>query len=171
MKPRITEALSLKLVGCVYYGNPFHSHKGGSIKNEIGRLWERFGKTYSKHINELKSIIVEENVAWEAHIQTEECATTKEYTVFAGIQVTRPPAKPIDFFYKEFPETKYAVFRLKGQEFSEGVGYIYSEWLPASKYKESYGYMLWRYDESTKSLDDPACILEAYIPVEEKKVD
>jgi len=171
MKPRITEPISLKLVGCIYYGNPFHSHEAGSIKNEIGRLWERFGKIYSKHVDELKNVIVEENVAWEAHIQTEEYAATKEYTVFAGIQVGESPTSPIDFFYKELPETKYAVFKLKGQEFSEGVGYIYSEWLPASKYRESHGYMLWRYDEKTKDLDDPDCILEAYIPIEEKKVD
>jgi AraC family transcriptional regulator len=171
MKPRVTKPISLKLVGCVYYGDPFHSHKEGSIKNEIGRLWERFGKTYSAHIDELKDIIVEKNAAWEAHIQTEEYVTSKEYTVFAGIQVSEPPTSPIDFFYKELPKTKYAVFKLKGSEFPAGLEYIYNEWLPASEYKESHGYMLWRYDEKTKGLDDPDCILEAYIPIEEKKVD
>lgn len=171
MKPHVTEPMTLKLLGCIYYGDPFHSHKEGSIKNEIGRLWERFGKTYALHMDELKNVIVEGNVAWEAHIQTEQYASTKEYTVFAGIQVTKPPTTPIDFFYKELPETRYAVFRIKGQEFSEGVSYIYGEWLPASKYSESHGYMLWRYDEQTKDLDDPDCILEAYIPIEEKQVD
>lgn len=171
MKPRITKALSLKLLGCVYYGDPFHSHKGGSIKNEIGRLWERFEKTYSKHIEELKNVIVENTVAWEAHIQTEDYVTSKEYTVFAGIQVSEPPTTPIDFFYKELPKTKYAVFKLKGNEFPKGLAYIYNEWLPTSEYKESHGYMLWRYDEKTKGLADPDCVLEAYIPVEEKNVD
>ena len=172
MKPHITEPISLKLLGCVYYGDPCHSHEAGSIKNEVGRLWERFGKTCSKHISELGGIVVEENVAWEAHIQTEEDVTSKEYTVFAGIQVREPPTVPIDFFYKEFPATKYAVFKVKGTDFVNGLAYIYSEWLPASGYKESYGYMLWRYDEKTKSLDDPDCVLEAYIPItEEKQVD
>ncbi|MGD2066593.1 MAG: GyrI-like domain-containing protein [Candidatus Bathyarchaeota archaeon] len=171
MKSHITKSISLKLLGCVYYGDPFHSHEAGSIKNEIGRLWERFGRTYSKHIDELKSIIVEENVGWEAHIQTEEYVTTNEYTIFAGIQVTEPPTNPLSFFYKELPTTKYAVFKLKGKDFPTGLAYIYSEWLPASEYKESHGYMLWRYDEKTKGLDDPDCILEAYIPIEEKHVD
>jgi AraC family transcriptional regulator len=165
MKPRVTEPISLKLLGCVYYGDPFHSHKGGSIKNEIGRLWERFGRTCSAHIDELKSIIVEKNVMWEAHIQTEEYVTSKEYTVFAGIQVSAPPTSPIEFFYKELPKTRYAVFKLKGNEFSTGLDYIYNEWLPASEYRESHGYMLWRYDEKTKSFDDPDCILEVYIPI------
>jgi AraC family transcriptional regulator len=72
MKPHITEPISLKLLGCVYYGDPCHSHEAGSIKNEIGHLWERFGKNYSKHVNELQNVTVDKNVAWEAHIQTEE---------------------------------------------------------------------------------------------------
>jgi AraC family transcriptional regulator len=170
MKPQITEPFTLKLLGCVYYGDPFRNYKEGSIKNEIGRLWERFGKTYSKHVNELQNVIVDKNVAWEAHIQTEEYATSKEYTIFAGIQVTESSTSTIDFFYKELPKTKYAVFKLKGNEFSTGLAYIYNTWLPASDYKESHGYMLWRYDQETKDLDDPDCVLEAYIPVEEKTV-
>ena len=171
MKPRITEPFTLKLLGSVYYGDPFHSHKGGSIKNEIGRLWERFEKTYSKQITTLQNVIVDKNVAWEAHIQTEEYATTKEYTVFAGIEVTKPLVAPIDFFYKELSATKYAVFKLMGNDFVNGLAYIYNTWLPRSEYTESHGYMLWWYDEKTKNLDDPDCILEAYIPVEEKTVD
>lgn len=43
-------------------------------------------------------------------------------------------------------------------------------WLPDSEYKEAHGYMLWRYDEKTKDLDDPDCILEAYIPTEKKRL-
>jgi len=171
MKPHITEPLSLKLLGVVYHGDPFHSHKEGSVKNEIGRLWERFYKTYSAHINEIKQISVEKNVAWEAHIQTGEYETTGEYTVFAGIEVAKQAATLINFFYKELPKTRYAVFKLKGNDFVNGLDYIYNTWLPASKYQESHGYMLWRYDEKTKELDDPECILEAYIPVEEKNVD
>jgi AraC family transcriptional regulator len=171
MKPHITEPISLKLLGCVFYGDPFHSYKEGSIKNEIGRLWERFEKTYSTHIDALKDITVQKDVAWEAHIQTDEYENTKDYTIFAGVEVTKPSATPIGFFYKELPTTKYAVFKLKGNDFVTGLGYIYNEWLAASKYKESHGYMLWRYDEKTKDLTDPDCILEAYIPIEEKNVD
>lgn len=171
MKPQITEPISLKLLGCVFYGNPFHSHEGGSIKNEIGRLWERFGKKFAAHAEELEKIIVEKGVGWEVHIQTEEYSDTKEYTIFAGVEVSKPSEVPIDFFYKQLPITKYAVFQLKGNDFVNGLDYVYNNWLPASKYKESYGYMLWRYDEKTKDLNDPDCVLEAYIPVEEKKVD
>lgn len=171
MKPHITDPISLKLLGYVFYGDPFHSHKEGNVKNEIGRLWERFGKTCTTHFAALENIIVEKGVAWEAHIQTGEYKNTKDYTIFAGIQVTKPSAEPVDFFYKELPTTKYAVFKLKGNDFVNGLGYIYGEWLPASKYKESHGYMIWRYDEQTKDLNDPECVLEAYIPVEEKNVD
>ena len=171
MKPHITEPISLKLLGCVYYGDPCHSYEAGSIKNEVGRLWERFGRIFSAHFKVLESIIVEKGVAWEAHIQTEDYTNTQEYTVFAGIEVTDPPVEPLDFFYKKLPTTKYAVFKLKGNDFVNVVKHIYSEWLPASKYKESHGYMLWRYNEKTKDLSDPECILEAYIPVEEKNVD
>ncbi len=171
MKPQITEPISLKLLGCVFYGNPFHNHKEGSIKNEIGRLWERFGKICSAHADELKNIIVEQGVAWEAHIQTEQYTKANEYTIFAGVEVSKPSEVPVDFFYKQLPTTKYAIFKLKGNDFVNGLGNIYNQWLPASKYQESYGYMLWRYNETTKDLNDPDCVLEAYIPVEEKKVD
>jgi AraC family transcriptional regulator len=171
MKPRITTPISLKLLGVVYYGDPFHSHEGGNVKNEIGRLWKRFYKTYTTHIDELKEVTVEQNVAWEAHIQTEEYENTSEYTIFAGIEVTKPTSPPLGFFYKELPKTRYAVFKLKGNDFMTGLDYIYNKWFPTSKYKESHGYMLWRYDEKTKDLDDPECTLEAYIPVEEKNID
>ena len=171
MRPLITKPLSLKLLGCIYYGNPFHSQQEGSIKNEIGLLWGRFYKTYSTHRTKLEEITVEKNVFWEAHIQTEEYTNTKEYTVFAAIQVNMPTAIPIFFFYKELPNTKYAVFTIKGHEFISSLNYIYSNWLPASKYTESHGYMLWRYDHKSKNLDDPDCILQAYIPIEEKEID
>ena len=171
MKPRLTEPFSIKLLGCVFYGDPFHSHKEGDVKNEIGRLWERFGKTYHSHAVELKELLAEPNVAWEAHIQTEEYSETQEYTIFAGVEVTKPASTPIGFFYKELPKTRYAVFQLKGNDFTTGLAYIYNTWLPASRYKESHGYMLWRYDEKTKDLNDSDCVLEAYIPVEEKNVD
>lgn len=171
MKPRVTKPISLKLFGCAYHGAPFHSHREGSTKNEIGRLWERFYKIYSAHLDELKNIVAEENVAWEAHIQTAEYANTKEYTIFAGIQVREPAATPIEFFYKELPQTKYAVFRIKGKEFITSLDYIYNTWLPNSKYTESQSYMLWRYDEKTKALGDPDCVLMAYIPIEERRID
>ena len=171
MKPQITEPISLKLLGSVFYGNPFHSHEGGSIQNEIGRLWERFGTKFAAHVKELEKIIVENGVGWEVHIQTEEYPDTKDYTIFAGIEVSKPSEVPVDFFYKQLPTTKYAVFQLKGNDFVNGLDYVYNNWLPNSEYKESHGYMLWRYDEKCRDLSDPDCVLEAYIPVEAKKVD
>jgi AraC family transcriptional regulator len=171
MKPLITEPLTLHLIGCVYYGDPFHSYEAGSIKNEIGRLWERFEKIYSKHTEEFRKVTVDEKVAWEAHIQTEEYNETKEYTIFAGMEVSKPISNPIDLFYKKLPLTRYAIFRIKGENFVKILNYIYSEWFQTSKYQESYSYMLWRYDEMYKDLDDPQSELQAYIPVEEKKVD
>ena len=171
MKPRVTEPISLKLLGCVFYGDPFHSYKEGSIQNEIGLLWERFEKTVSNHIDEIQRIAVEKNVAWEAHIQTQEYENTKKYSIFAGIEVNDPATTPINFFYKELPRTRYAVFEIKGNTFTTGLEYIYNTWLPASEYKEAHGYMLWRYDEKTKNLEDPDCVLEAYIPIEEKNSD
>jgi len=39
----------LKLIGCVYYGDPFHSKEGWNIENEIGILWKRFMNLCEKH--------------------------------------------------------------------------------------------------------------------------
>ena len=169
LEPCITKPMTMKLIGCVYYGDPFHSHEEGSIENEIGRLWKRFSRIYSMYTNEIKKVLVDEKVAWEAHIQTEEYEKKKDYTVFTGIEVNEPVSIPIDFFYKKLPKTKYAVFKMKGREFITGLDYIYNKWLRTSEYKESHGYMLWRYDEKTKELDDPQSELQAYIPVEEKE--
>lgn len=167
--PVITEKTTLTLAGCVFYGDPIGSHGEGSTENEIGRLWERFMCLSRAYQEQLSCISVEEGVAWEAHIQSEESDEPNEYTVFAGVEVKEPPPLPLAFFYKVLPDTKYAVFTLKAGEFSIGLNQIYGEWLPSSGYRESHTYMLWRYDvETFRGLDDPESVIQAYIPVEEK---
>jgi AraC family transcriptional regulator len=171
LTPHITQPTAKKLLGCVYYGDPFHSYAEGSTENEIGRLWTRFGRIYSIHLSVLNQVRIEENVAWEAHIQTEEYDETKEYTVFVGIEVREPPARPIALFYKTFPKTRYAIFTIKSEEFITSLEYIYNIWLPHSTYQESHSYMLWRYDEQSTDFTDPHSILQAFIPIEEKTID
>ena len=167
-RPMITEKIALTLAGCVFYGDPIGSHGAGSTENEIGRLCERFMRLSKEHREQLNSVTVEEGVAWEAHIQSEKSDEPNEYTVFVGIEVNEPPPIPLGFFYKALPGTRYTVFTLKAEEFTIGLDWIYSEWLPSSKYHESHTYMLWRYDmETFRGFEDSDSVIQAYIPVEE----
>ena len=76
VKPIIIEHKILKLLGCVYYGNPFHSAEEWSYENEIGKLWNRFGELTYKYSKLLKGISIDRDIAYEVHLEPEEFKKT-----------------------------------------------------------------------------------------------
>ena len=168
MEPIILEVKSFKLLGCVYYGDPFHSAKGWDPKNEIGNTWNRFGYLYGKY-KEFLDRIREGNVfGYEVHIEPGDYTKKKKFHVFVGLEVKSLDFFPLDMFYKELPKTKYLFFSTKYR--GEECEYIFSKWLPESKYEQSYPYIMQSYSpERWKGEDNPDSLMDWHIPIKEKE--
>ncbi len=167
-KIKIIRDKTLKLVGCVYYGDPFHSSKEWTIENEIGVLWNRFYKLYKKYGDILQKKVVND-VAYEVHIQPDDYQETGKFYVYAGIEVSEQGKMPVEMFCKALPHTKYAVFTFKGEDMFRGGEYIWREWLPNSDYDEAYPYMVLAYDNTRyMGMDNPESEVDFYVPVKLK---
>jgi AraC family transcriptional regulator len=166
-EPVITEERQFKLSGMVYYGDPFHSHEGWSYENEIGRLWQRLMEVCMEHKEALEGLAVDPNISYELHIAPPE-SEGNEYHIFVGFETKQPVADPVDLFYKVLPPTKYAVYTMKGMEAAKNTEYYYTEWLGTSGYRESYPFLLQRYDmRRFKGIEDPDSEIEYMFPVKE----
>ena len=167
-EPVITEDKVLKLSGMVYFGNPVHTHEGWNIENEVGKLWNRFMKACMDKPEVIKKHSIEPKIAYEAHIAYAG-ESDQEYHIFVGMETLRPIQEPVEFFYKEFPSTKYAVFTAKGVNMAEQMEEVYTEWLPNSPYVESYPLMIQRYDQDKfKGLEDESSEIDFMIPIKER---
>lgn len=164
----IIEREPLQLIGCVFYGDPFHSKRGWDIENEIGITWKRFMELYETH-KSIDKIRVNKKTAYEIHIQPADYEETKKFYVYIGVEVSTLDEMPLEMFSKVFPATTYAVFTFKGKTIFKGGHYIWQEWLPHSKYEEAYPYLILAYDERFHGLDDEQSEIDYYVPVRLKK--
>jgi AraC family transcriptional regulator len=168
-EPVITEKITLKLTGMVYYGNPVHSYEGWDVQNEIGKLWTRFTEVCLLNEEFIKKYTTEPNIAYEAHIAYPD-QPDQEYHIFVGIRTEGPISTPIELFYKEMPATKYAIFTGRGTDMPAQMEKIYTEWLPNSPYIESYPMLIERYDQTRfKGLNDPDSEIDFMVPIKEKE--
>jgi AraC family transcriptional regulator len=166
MEPKVIDKKEMHLVGCVFYGDPFHTAEEWSFENEIGKTWSRFEKQFKKNQSLLKKYIVNPGIAYEVHIAPEEERGSKNLYIFVGIEVENLNVMPLEMFAKTLPATKYAVFTLKGENIFSGGQYIYREWLPNSGYQEAYRFLIQAYDEKRfKGLDDENSEIDFYIPI------
>ncbi|BDZ70780.1 GyrI-like domain-containing protein [Methanobacterium petrolearium] len=166
---RVTGVKTLKLVGCVYYGDPFHSNEEWSTENEIGVTWSRFQRLCYFHDEMLHKEALGD-VAYEVHIQPDDYKDTGNFYVYVGVEVKNLDEMPIEMFGKTLPSTKYVVFTFKGEDMFNGGNYIWNEWLPDSKYDESYPYMVLAYDKNRfRGINDPKSEVDFYVPVKLKR--
>ena len=169
MEPLILEEKSFQMLGCVFYGDPFHSAKEWSYENEIGNLWQRFGKLAHKYKILLEKIMVNQNVGYELHIEPADYDLKRKFNVYVGIEVKGFEFLPLEMFVKILPKTKYLFFTTgyKGEECES----IFSSWLPKSDFEQSYPYIMQSYSpERWNSLNphDPKNKMDWYIPIMEK---
>ena len=171
VKPQKIEIIErktpLKVMGCLFYGDPFHSKGEWSIENEIGLLWQRFGKLYEKHKEMIDRHRVDKGVAYEIHIQPKDYEETKKYYIFVGIKVKELNEMPIEMVGKVFEGTMYAIFTFKGEDMFNGGEYIWQDWLPnSSDYEEAFSYFIEAYDETRFfGLDSEDSEIDYYIPI------
>ena len=158
------------LIGCVYYGDPFHTEKGWSQENEIGKTWGRFNRLFEKNKEALSKYQINSTTAYEIHIEPEEYSETKKFYVFVGIEVNKIEYVPIEMFVKRIPATKYACFTFKGENMFKGGSYIWDEWYPQSNYEEELPIIIQAYDSTRFSgLGEKDTELDYYISIKEKQ--
>ncbi|MCY3410724.1 MAG: GyrI-like domain-containing protein [Candidatus Heimdallarchaeota archaeon] len=158
----------IKLLGVLYFGDPFHNKKGWDTENEIGKTWKRFDRVYKKHKEYLKTLAVDYHTAYEVHIEPTEYNQTKEFYVFIGIEVTQYKEIPVELFCKPLPNIEYAIFKFKGKNITCGSQYIWNEWLPNSGYIEGKPYLIQKYGREFKGMEDPDSVIEYLVPVIKK---
>ena len=170
MDPSIIEEKVFRLLGCVFYGDPFHSAKEWSYENEIGKLWQRFGKLSYKYSKLLSRICNNWNIGYELHLEPEEFMKTKRYYVMVGMEVNNVEEIPLEMFVKVLPKTTYVIFTTKNEDRFKIGSYIYREWMPNHGYEQAYPYVVQCYNKQYK-LEDPKSEIEWYIPVKKNKIN
>ena len=167
LDPVITEEMTLKLVGMVYYGDPTHTYEGWTEGNEIGRLWNRFETLSNRYSSILEKNVVNPDIGYEIHISYPE-AESKEYHIFVGVETRGPLDYPLELFYKALPSTRYAIFTSQGVDMAKDMARIYSDWLPNSQYIEAYPMLIERYDSNRFfGLDNPESEIDFMLPIRE----
>ena len=167
----LEEKKSIIIIGCVYYGDPFHSKAGWDYENEIGLLWKRFMKLFEKHKDLIRKYQVNPHMAYEIHIQPDDYKKTKKFYVYVGIEVSKLKELPLEMYSKILPTTMYAIFTFKGKDIFKGGHFIWQEWLPKSKkYDEAYPYFIEAYDEHRFfGLENEKTEIDYYVPIKLKK--
>jgi len=164
--PIILELKIMKFVGMNFFGDPFKYSSIWSEENAIGQLWTRFGSFLQTDVRKIQNL-VNNNLAYEIHIASEQMNETGEYEVFTGLEVIDVTEFPINCVAKVFPKTLYAEFTLVGEQItSDWTQWIYEGWLPHSGYKASAQYSIQVYDESFKGMDNlEDAVIKVLIPI------
>lgn len=159
-EPRIRILPKTQLAGLKTYMS--YSH------NTTGLLWKRFMPEYHKITDtagkELYSVEVYDNPDFFRNFEP-----AREFEKWAAVAVESGAVLPKGFTFFVLPSGKYAVFNYKGKsgEAAEIYRYIYSEWIPNSKYRldsrPHFALMGAKYKN-----DHPDSEEEIWIPVREK---
>lgn len=166
IEPTLVEDKIFKLLGCVFYGDPFQSAEEWSYENEIGKLWQRFGTLTYKYSSLIKKISIDNNIGYELHLEPEEYKETKNYYVMVGMEVSNLDEIPLEMFIKILPKTNYIAFTTTMENKFELGGYMYKNWMPKNSYTQNFPYVLQLYDRRRyKGLDDPQSEIDWLIPI------
>jgi AraC family transcriptional regulator len=165
MPPRITQKKKIVLVGMDSFGNPYEKAGGWSEQNAIGQLWKRFENFYQNKKDSIKHSVSESG--YELWIDFEGEKETKNKYIFVGVEVEKIEDLPLELVAKILPETRYAVFTLKGQKIKSDLPLIWKKWLPDAGLETSFDFMIEYYDSQRfKGIDNPESELDIYVPIQ-----
>ena len=161
----ITNKRRITLVGMDFYGDPYKEAGAWSMQNAIGQLWKRFSAFYDKNKSAIKHLAGESG--YELWVDFEGKADPKADYIFVGVAVKKLKDLPLELVGKELPDTKYAVFTLKGAEIkSDWPTKASTSWLEQTGLKRAYPYIIEYYDSKRyKGMDDKDAELDIYVPV------
>jgi predicted transcriptional regulator YdeE len=153
------------LVGMDFYGNPYKEAGGWSMQNAIGQLWKRFSAFYEKKKDTIKHLASESG--YELWVDFDGKEDPKDDYIFVGAAVKKLQDPPLELVARILPETKYAVFTLKGDEIkSDWPSKAATQWLTETGLQRSYPYIIEYYDSKRfKGVDNKNAELDIYVPV------
>ena len=165
MKPKITDKRKIILVGMDFYGNPYQEAGGWSMQNAIGQLWTRFDSFYKKNKDSIKHLASESG--YELWIDFEGEEDTNNNYIFVGVEVDRLDDLPLELVTKILPETRYAIFTLKGDEIkSDWPSKVFNPWLTDAGLEQSFTFIIEYYDSQRfKGIDNTDSELDIYVPI------
>ncbi len=167
LEPQIIKDKQIKLLGCVFFGNPFHEAKEWSYKNEIGNLWIRFMKLSKKYANFLEKLSSSSTLGYELHLEPADYHKTNRYYVMVGLEIRDSEEVPLEFFTKSLPRTDYIEFTTQMEKKREQGAYVYQEWMPQKGIAQRYPFILQRYDPNRyRGLEDPSSEIDWLIPIQ-----
>ena len=164
MKPKITDKRKIILVGMDFYGNPYQEAGGWSQQNAIGQLWTRFNSFYRRKKDSIKHLASESGYElWIDFVGEED---TKSNYIFVGVEVEEPDDLPLELVVKVLPETRHAVYTLKGEEIKSDWPSKLLDWLSEAGLEQSFTYIFEYYDSKRfKGIDNADSELDIYVPV------
>lgn len=165
MKYELIQMTELKMSGFVFYGDPFSTRAGWDGENEIGKLWKRFMAYVT---SEEKNFQMSDSFIYEVHIYNMETTDTGVFEVFVGAPALSEVSS-YELSTKYFDASQYLHFTLTGPEImSDWWQALETDILPKLKLKRRYPYILQRYDERFKGINEiNESEMEVLIPVEE----
>ncbi len=165
--PQIIKDKQIKLLGCVFFGNPFHEAKEWSYENEIGNLWIRFMNLTKQYKEYLEKISSRSTLGYELHLEPADYSKTNHYYVMVGIEIGEIEEEPLEFFTKSLPRTDYIEFTTQMSDKNEQGAYVYQTWMPHKKISQRYPYILQKYDSNRyRGLEDPSSEIDWLIPIQ-----
>jgi AraC family transcriptional regulator len=129
---------------------------------DIPALWPRF----MSRISEIERP-TEREVTYGVMQSDSPDMTRLDY--WAAVAVASPHRAPAGMESLTIPGGHYACFRLRFSALAEGFGEIFEKLLPQSDYVQLPGPYYERYNEAFNP-DDPASIVEVYLPVRRKGI-
>lgn len=164
MKPKITDKRKITLVGMDFYGNPFQSGEAWSMENAVGQLWQRFNGFYEKKKGLIENLASESG--YELWIDFEGEEESKDKYIFVGVEVEKLNEPPLELVVRILPETRYAVYTLKGDEIKSEWPSKLLDWVAEAGLEQSFTYIFEYYDPLRfKGMDSPDSELDIYVPV------
>lgn len=165
MTPAITPGRRIHLVGMDFYGDPFENAGGWCDQNAVGQLWQRFCRFFDNQKGEIQNLASDSG--YELWMEGESEKDRRRQYLFVGVEVSAIDDIPLELVAKTLPETRYAVFTLKGTEFRlDWSAKIFNEWLPAAGFEPSHHYLFEYYDSRRfKGIDNPESELDIYVPI------
>jgi len=168
MNAKLTEKRQITLVGMDFFGNPYEKAGGWSEQNAIGLLWQRFQHFSQTHQGAIKHQVSE--AGYEVWIDLEEDADKQEPKheyIFVGVEVAQLDELPLPLVAKVLPETRYAVFTVRGQQItSDWPDALWNQWLPEAGLYQAYPYLIEYYDtQRFHGMEHPDSELDLYVPI------
>lgn len=158
-QPKIVQRTSSQLIGT--------SIEMSLLNNKTGELWKKF----IPRLAEIQNRVSDDKISMQIYPENyyQNFSPENSFVKWASVQVDKVDHIPEGLDTYTLPAGLYAVFQYKGSsnEASLFFQYIFSEWIPSSKYSVDHRPHFEVLGEKYKN-NDPNSEEEIWIPIKEK---